>query len=308
MDQPVGFGLVDVCLIITGSIWGINSTAVKYALQDFNPLAFNALRFVLSCTLIMTILYVKERSFRVERRDIFAIVLTGLLGNTLYQIFFINGINLSNAGNTSLVLGLMPVCIIILAQVFHKETIPAVGWIGIAASLVGVIIVNVAGGATISFGSATVRGDMLTFLGVFCWSIYTTMTKPLVKKYSPLKVTALTMVSGTFFLILYAIPYVRLQDWSRIRPLAWAGLGFSFSLGIVFAYIMWSWGIARLGGARTAVYENVSVVTGVLCSWLLMGEPWNAMKLFGAALTLSGLAAVRWIEFIRKRNHSGAQA
>jgi hypothetical protein len=35
-----------------------------------------------------------------------------------------------------------------------------------------------------------------------------------------------------------------------------------------------------------------------------MHEPWNVLKAAGVALTLSGLAAVRWVEFLRQRGGS----
>ncbi|MDP2856939.1 MAG: DMT family transporter [Bacillota bacterium] len=300
MDEARSFSLVDVCLILTGVIWGVNNIVVKSALSDFSPLAFNAVRFTFASTVLCLIVLLTEKTFRVERRDIGRIVVTGILGNTLYQILYINGINLSTAGNVTVMLALMPVCVAILAKLFGGEDIPALGWAGILVSLAGVLVVALGSGAKLDFSSRTLRGDLLTFLGVFCWSAYTILTKPLVKKYSPARVTALTMVSGTICLVLYAIPYLRAQDWTRIRPASWAGLVSSASLALVFSYFAWSWGISRLGGARTAVYENIAMVSGVLSSWLILGEKWSAVRFAGALVTLFGVIAVRWSETLRR--------
>ena len=300
MDEAQSFSLVDVCLIMTGIIWGVNNVVVKSALRDFSPLAFNAVRFTFASTVLCLIVLFTEKSFRVERRDVGRIVITGILGNTLYQILYINGINLSTAGNITVMLALMPVCVAILAKLFGGEDIRPLGWAGILVSLAGVVIVALGSGAKLDFSSRTLRGDLMTLTGVFCWSAYTILSKPLVRKYSPARVTALTMVSGTVCLVLYAIPYLRAQDWMKIRPASWAGLISSGSLALVFAYFAWSWGVSKLGGARTAVYENIAMVSGVLCSWLILGENWSVVRFMGAIVTLLGVVAVRWSDMLKR--------
>jgi len=300
VDEARSFSLVDVCLILTGVIWGVNNIVVKSALSDFSPLAFNAIRFTFASIVLCLIVLVTQKSLRVERRDVGRIVITGILGNTLYQILYINGINLSTAGNVTVMLALMPACVAILAKFFGGEDISALGWAGILVSLAGVVVVALGSGAKLDFSSRTLRGDLLTFTGVFCWSAYTILTKPLVKKYSPARATALTMVSGTICLVLYAIPYLRAQDWTRIRPVSWAGLISSGSLALVFSYFAWSWGISKLGGARTAVYENIAMVSGVLSSWLILGENWSAVRFAGALVTLFGVVVVRWSETLKR--------
>lgn len=293
MDKSPAFSLVDVALTATGVIWGVNSSIVKFSLREFSPLAFNSVRFAVATLLILAVSYLSERSLKIERRDVPTIILTGFIGNTLYQILFIHGINLSTAGNTALVLAMMPVCITILARIFGREDVPVTAWLGIGTSLAGVVIVTVASGARFDLASTSLRGDLLTLAGVFCWSAYTIMVKPLVKRYSALRVTALAMAWGTLFLIPFAVPALLAQDWTAPRLPAWAGLISSACLAIVFAYIMWSWGVSRLGGARAAAYENLTTVVGVLSSWLILHEPWTPLKFSGAALTLVGLAVVR---------------
>jgi drug/metabolite transporter (DMT)-like permease len=170
-----------------------------------------------------------------------------------------------------------------------------------------VVIVALGSGSALDFTSKTLRGDLLTLTGVFCWSAYTILSKPLVKKYTPARVTALTMVSGTVCLVLYAIPHLRAQDWAGVRPASWAGLMGSGSFALVFAYFAWSWGVSRLGGARTAAYENIAMVSGVLASWLILGESWSAARSAGALVTLLGVVAVRWSETLKRARRLRAE-
>lgn len=291
-DVP-GFSIVDVCLIITALIWGLNSAVVKYALGEFHPLAFNAVRFSLASVATLALCFFRDGSLYIQKQHVLRIVLTGVLGNTVYQSLFIYGISLSSAGNTTLVLALIPVSIAILARFFAGEQIQAIGWAGILVSLVGILLVTLSSEKQISLSSATLRGDALTLAGVFCWAGYTILSKPLLKFYSPLKVTSLTMASGTLVLLLMSLPQVASQNWTSVSLPAWGGLMYSTSLSLVFGYVIWNWGVSKLGGTRTAVYQNLITITGLLASWLMLGETWNWLKFGGAVLTLSGLFAVR---------------
>jgi len=308
VDEAHSFSLVDCCLILAGVIWGVNNIVVKSALSDFSPPAFNAIRFTIASVLLCSIAYFTGgKSLRVEPCDAGMIILAGILGNTLYQVLYINGINQSTAGNVAVMLALKPICLVILAGAFGGERIPASGWAGTFISLAGVLIITLGSGSRLSFGSQTLRGDLLTVASVFSWSAYTILSKPLVKKYTPVRITALTMVSGSVLLVGYAVPYLRAQDWARVRPASWAGLVSSASLALVFAYCAWSWGVTKLGGARTAVYENIAMVSGVLSSWLILGEKWSAVRFAGALVTLLGVVTVRWSEILKHARRRGRE-
>ena len=46
--RKFGFSTVDLGLLVTILIWGVNYAAIKAALRELNPSVFNAIRFVLA--------------------------------------------------------------------------------------------------------------------------------------------------------------------------------------------------------------------------------------------------------------------
>jgi len=52
-----------------------------------------------------------------------------------------------------------------------------------------------------------------------------------------------------------------------------------FAIGL--AYMLWNAGIAALGGARTAVYQNFTPVVAAAFAWLTLGERWTAASSSG---------------------------
>ena len=98
------FGLTDLLLLAMATIWGINFVVVKYATRSFNPLAFAGLRVALVALFLMIVAFARDRNGggetptrrsllqRVDRKDLLRLLLAGMIGNGLYQLFFVLGV------------------------------------------------------------------------------------------------------------------------------------------------------------------------------------------------------------------------
>jgi drug/metabolite transporter (DMT)-like permease len=284
---------VDLALLGVTLIWGINGVAVKFALARFSPLSFNAIRFLIASTLIFVVLRIVEGPLKVPWHDLPQLLLVGFLGNTLYQIGFIKGMAISTAGNVAFVLATMPSTTAFLGQVLKIEALSGRAWCGVGATLGGALLIVFSGGGGVRLGGATARGDLLVLAGTIGWCMYTLMSRRLLSRYTPLRLTAWTMVLGTLMLSAFAAPELVRQDWAQPGPAEWAALAGSAAFGLVVCYIVWSWGLSRIGTTRTAIYGNLTPLWGGFFGWLLLGEQWGIMKLAGAALILAGVALVR---------------
>jgi drug/metabolite transporter (DMT)-like permease len=279
--------------VLVTLIWGLNSVAVKYALGEFLPLAFDGLRFAVSSALILAVLRLAEGRLELPKADLGRVFLIGVLGNTLYQVGFAKGLALSSAGNVSFVLATVPATVALLGRAMRLERLSGRGWLGIALAMGGCALIVASGGGRISFGGATARGDLIVLAGTLGWSLYTILSRPLLARYSPLRLTAWTMAFGGAVLVLVSLPELWAQDWSRPGALAWGCLLGSAALSIVLCYVIWSWGLRQLGAARTAIYSNLTPLWTGLFGWLLMGETWGPARIAGGAVILLGVWLVR---------------
>lgn len=287
---PVWF--VDLGVAFAALTWGINHAVVKHALESMQPLAFNSIRLGIGSMALLLVLWLAERDFSLDRQDVLLTILVGFLGHTCFQILFILGLNLTTAGKTSVIFALSPTFAAFMEQVAGTGRYTLRGWLGTLVSLGGVALVTVSRktGAT---GGGLSPGDLLELLATICWAAYTVMARPLLRKYSPLKVTALTMVSGAIPLVAFSAPALLREDWRAVTGAAWASLAFSTCFPIVICYVLWSWGIQRIGSGRTVIYNNLSPLAGSLSSWVILRETWTLAQVAGAALVLSGVAQVR---------------
>jgi drug/metabolite transporter (DMT)-like permease len=287
------FGLIDLMLLAMILIWGINFAVVKAALAEMTPLSFNSLRFLLASALTLLSLRLTEGGVGFARGDWWRLLGLGLIGNTCYQLLFINGINHTTAGNSALLLATTPIFVSLIGAAFGIERVGKLAWVGVFLSLAGIFMVIVGSGKELGLAKETISGDILVLIGAAAWSVYTVLSKPMLSRYSALKLTALAMAAGTPFIVLFSIPQLLAQDWATVSWQGWLGLFFSGSMAIALSYIIWNSGVSKVGGARTAVYSNLSPVVASIFAWLTLGEAITIFMVVGAAMIFLGIYLTR---------------
>jgi len=274
-------------------VWGLNVTAIKGALADFQPLTFNAIRFGTSSLFLLGLLWVRERSIGVHRKDLARFVILAVIGNTAYQLFFINGIALTTATNSALILATTPIFIILFGAFLNVEKVTSRVVQGVILSFTGVVMIVLGAGSALTFSSQSLLGDLLIVANPISWSIYTVLSKPMLAEYSPLKLTAVTMAIGAVPIVVVGIPSLGTQNWAAISVNAWGGLGCSAFLARGIGYVLWYTGVSRIGSARTSLYDNLVTVFAVASAWILLSESMTVIQISGAVLVFVSLYVVR---------------
>lgn len=287
------FSLVDLALIFTAAVWGVNVVVVKIALQYFDPIVFNSLRFALAAILSWALLLITEPGARPRREDYLTLGYLGIIGHTLYQVLFIYGISFTSAGNTSLLLATMPVWVAMFSVLMAMDTVRVTTWLGLASSVIGILLVVVGSGKTLGFALETLRGDLMIVAGTLLYAVFTIRSKPLLAHYTPLQVSTYTMSSGTLVLGLLATPTLVKTNLAIVPLAAWGALLFSGIFAIVIGYYIWNSGVKILGPARTAIYSNLSPVVAMLAGWVFLAEALTLRQYAGAGFIILGLVVAR---------------
>lgn len=284
---------VDLALGGMAFIWGVNFAVVKTTLTELSPLTFNALRFSIASLLVLAALWLIERDVRPAPGDGWRFLVLGLVGNAGYQYLFINGLDRTTSGNGSLILATIPIFVPLIGALLRVERIGARAWVGVSLSFAGIALIVLGSGEEVGLGNEMTVGNLMILASASLWASYTILARPLLQRYSPLKVTALGMSAGTPFIVLYAIPALRAQNWRAVSWQGWGGLVFSAVLGIALAYVVWNLGVSRVGGARTAVYNNLTPVVAALTGWLFLKETITLGVIGGAILIFLGIYLTR---------------
>jgi drug/metabolite transporter (DMT)-like permease len=299
-----GFGLTDVLLLAMATIWGTNFVVVKYATRIFSPVAFTGLR-VGTVAIFMIVFALLRRAGDGERATsrraqaralgrgvITRLLLLGVVGNGLYQLFFVHGVARTRAGNAALIVGAAPAFIALAARARGLERIQRMTMLGIVLSVVGVGLVML-GSANAGTGHTTLLGSVLVFLGVVCWTFYTIFLQPYTKRVDAITLSALTLIGGAVPLLIASGPAIIATDWSRIGIGGWLALLYSSIVSMGIAYLFYYRGLRMLGPTRTAVYSNLQPIIALLVAWPLLGEAPTIFQIVGAVTIVAGVFMTR---------------
>jgi drug/metabolite transporter (DMT)-like permease len=287
------YAMLNFRLIIVAVIWGVNFAVVKYALADFSPLSFTVLRFVLSAGFLMAVMFMSRESFFMERRDIGAVIMLGLIGITLYNLFFMFGLNYTTASNSALFISLSPLFAAVIIALLKKESINSLAVAGLLLATTGVFLVIHNKAVGLSFTRQSLTGDLLTLCAAFFWALYTLKARPLLEKYSAIKVTAFSMAAGSVILLPIGAHELLDQSWSSISIGSWTAFSFSTFISGGIAFTLWYQGVKKIGVTRTIAYHYLVPFVAVLFAALFLGERIGILQIAGGILILSGVYLVQ---------------
>ena len=292
---PRGFTVYDVMLLGMIVIWAGNPSAIKVALRYMDPMVFNAIRFFLATLLPVGLLLASKETFAWRRGDGPKLFALGLMGHGFYQALFILGLNATLAGNVALILSINPAFVAVFGALLGYERVRGNTWVGVAVSLAGVGLVVLGSGESLEFGSRLL-GDLLIVVVVIVWAFYTVVSQSLLKRYSAVKLNALTMPTGAAFLLLASAPALARTGPSLVEvpAVAWLILVASGLLAVAASYIIWYRGVQKLGATRTAVYSNLTPVLAAFVSIFLLHERLGWQFWAGMALVIAGVSLARF--------------
>ena len=280
-------------LILVAIIWGVNFAFVKYALADFSPLSFTTLRFFLSSLFLICVMLINREPLAMERRDIGAVVRLGFIGITLYNILFMEGLNYTTASNSALFISSSPLFAALILALKNRKRINARILVGLLLSTSGVFLIIQSRPGGLSFSRGDLAGDLLTISAAAFWALYTIKAKPLLEKYSAIKVTAYSMAAGTVLLLPISGYELLHQSWSSVSLRSWAAFSFSTFVSGGIAFTLWYQGVKTIGVTRTVVYHYIVPFVAVVFAALFLGEQITILQIIGGISILAGVYLVQ---------------
>jgi len=279
---------------LAAAIWGGAFVALKVLLAPAGPLdpwelawcryAPSALVF-----LILALCLVPREFLGLARLRPGLALITGLLGVAAYNVSLHLAESRLPASLTLLIVAANPV----LTLALSGEPFTARRILGSALALAGLAAVLLcaphAGNG--GWGPDPLWGLLAAVAAGFCWSGYSLLSGRLSKEAGPLAVTALTTVLGTLPLLVMAPRSAALVERiSSAGSMAWAWVAYLVLLSTLAAFLLYAWGIKRLGAASASLWLYLMPAFGLLWGRNVLDEKVNGAQLAGAAVLIAGVA------------------
>lgn len=271
-------------------LWGANVGIVKAAFQYINPVLFAAIRFTVSGFLMLLLVLWKERDLRIQKQDWSLILVVGGLGIGIYQVLWSIGLQWTSATNSALIFTIQPLLGAVYVDLTKRESVDRQRYLGMVLALGGVVLVILKPTASLHFSTETFLGDFVNLMAAACAAIFFSVwPKPLLKKYSPMRLMGNCMMIGSVVLWI-AVPLCgKLMALDQIGEKAWWPLVYAILFAGMLGHTLWYEGIGRIGPTKTLIYHYFIPVWATLFNYFWLGERIFPQQIIGGGLILWGV-------------------
>jgi drug/metabolite transporter (DMT)-like permease len=270
-------------------LWALNVTVTKYVLEHgWLPLAYGTIRYFAAISIFWVYTWWRERSFRIERVDWKYVGIAAAM-IFLNQLCFVYSLEFAHASTVSLLFGSCPMFVGLISIVFLHVHLQRSFWIGAGLTFAGVALIAVGAGGGLVSGW---KGDLLAIALAVTWAAYTVAIAPLMRRYSPYRISAVVLALGWLPLALVSIPQIARQEFT-FSGKVWLGFAYAVVGPLFLTNILWFTAVDRVGAPRASIFNNIQPFFGVLFALLILSESIHGLEIVGGALIFVGIAYER---------------
>lgn len=272
-------------------IWGTTWIFIKWGLTDLPPISFAAMRFTVSCFLMLPIIFWQKIGIPKEKSVRGTIILTGVL-----QFFFNYG--LLFWGEQYITSGLAAVL---------QATIPAFGlilaWFYIGEEITGLkilsIVLGILGVAVISFEQLSLNGVFALFgslavvVGAFGAAFASVLTKAKLQGLNPAGAVFWQMMVGQIPLWVIGLsfegdPTKFNWTWPAVYSVLYLAV-----VGSIIAFWLYYWLLSKIDVTKAMMIAFVTPLVAVFVG-SFFGEKLEVQAILGGTLILTSLLIIVW--------------
>lgn len=275
-----------VCIITAAALWGIIGIFVRrLSAAGLGSLEIMLVRCVMSALMIFVYLALFDREkLKVRVCDLWMFLGTGVISFLTFGVAYFMTIQLTSMSVAAVLLYTSPVFVTLMAAVFFKEKITRIKVLALVAAVGGCVLVS-GGFGTESIG---VRAVAIGLVSGFCYALYSIFGRVAAKRYSPITVTAYTLlfaaVGSIFVADLGKTAQVMASDLTLIPFFTL----FAF-VSAVLPYILYTGGLKYTTAGKAAVIACIEPVVAALIGVLIFRETMSVQALCGAVLILGAV-------------------
>jgi drug/metabolite transporter (DMT)-like permease len=276
-------------LLGTVLLWALNTTVSKYLLtHGWEPLSYGVIRYFIAIGLFVAFTWWRERSFRIAPADL---PLVALAAATIFvnQVTFVYSVDFTTASTVALMFATTPVFAGLISVALGLERLGRRFWLAALVTFAGVALIAAGNAEGLS---TDFKGVLLGLAAAVTWAVYSIAVGPLMRRYSPFRISSVVLVLGWLPLAAVGSPQVSSQGFS-FGALVWIGFAYAVVGPLFLTNILWFTAIDRVGVARATLFSNLQPFFAVVFAILLLSERLTRLEVAGGVLILAGILLER---------------
>lgn len=274
------------------TIYGLNHTIAKGVMPEFiKPFGFIFLR-VTGATILFWLISLWFPKEKVATSDWPRLLASAVFGMVLNMLFFFKGLSLSTPINSSVIITITPIFVLLLSSYLLREKITWLKVSGILFGLTGALMLVLFSAETGKDAPNIPLGNLLFLVNAFSFGIYLILVKPLATKYHP--VTLMKWIFLTAFIINFPITFSEFTEvqWKTLpQEAVWS---FVFVvLGTTFAtYMLNIFAIKQLSPSTLSSFIYLQPLIAIIFAVIVGVDKVTPLKLAAGFLVFFGVYLV----------------
>ena len=250
---------------IATTIYGINHTVAKMVMPIYIGSLGLVLLRVLGATIMFWTISLFFKSKPIEKQDRLTILKCGLFGMSINIAAFIAGLDYSTPVNSSILIIISPIFVVILSFFIFKNKINFIKILGIILGFIGAIILILTADSNSSIGRNIPLGNFLFIVNSISYAYYLIIVKPMAEKYDLITLFKWLFLIGLVFNFPLGINQFLDVDWQNL-PLLQAILPMAFVVicTTFMTYFLNGYALTKLTSTEVAVFMYLQPIIGVM--------------------------------------------
>jgi drug/metabolite transporter (DMT)-like permease len=266
--------------------WAVNIILVKIGLlEGVHPLVFIFIMFATAALLSIfyNLVFNRDEFKKINKSNIWKMILVGVIGSGMANIFTFYGLKLSTAINYGFIIKTGLIFVIALSYFFLKERITPQKIFLALLLLAGAYLISTKGESYIPH-----IGDILIVGGAFFYSVSTIIAKPLLRAVKPETLVMFRTAFASLFILPF-VPFIATRTFNLKTLLIVILAGFIAFLSLTFLN-------KTLQNATASYVSMMSMITPLLVAimaFAILGEGMNMHQLIGGVLIISSAMLIQ---------------
>jgi drug/metabolite transporter (DMT)-like permease len=290
-------------LVLLSILWGGSFFFNGVVLRELPPLTLVFLRVSLASIILLSLLRIYRIGFPKGRLGWAPFFAIGLLNNVLPFSLIVIGQTYIPSGLASILNATTPLFTIVVMALAGEERLHMRRVAGIAAGLIGVIILEGLGSREGGFDAGQTIGILLCLAAALSYGLSALVARRLLSNSPALATATFQMLASTAMMTLVAGIAERPWRLPMPGPATWLAVIGLAVMSTALAYIVFFQILRRSGATNVMLVTLLIPVTAILLGYLVLGEQISPREIIGALVIGSALLLIdgRVIEFFRRR-------
>ena len=275
---------------IATTIYGINHTVAKMVMPIYiGSLGLVFLR-VLGATIIFWTISLFFKTKPIEKKDRLTILKCGLFGMSINIAAFIAGLDYSTPVNSSILIIISPIFVVILSFFIFKNKINFIKILGIILGFIGAMILILTADSNSSIGRNIPLGNFLFIVNSISYAYYLILVKPMAEKYDLITLFKWLFLIGLIFNFPLGInqfldvDWASLPLWEAVLPMVFVVVGTT-----CMTYFLNGYALSKITSTEVAVFMYLQPIIGILFAIFTKSDTITLIMFVASVLIFTGV-------------------